>query len=76
MKVWDVSRLDKNGVPFCYRITKLIVGNKPIHVSAICVDEGLQLLSVGFVDGTVLLYRYLIYQLEYIFFNNFFLGVI
>lgn len=57
LKVWDVSRLDKNGVPFCYRITRILPNNKPLSVSAICVDEGLQLMAVGFVDGSVLLYR-------------------
>lgn len=58
MKVWDVSRIDKNGVPFCYRISKVIPANKLVNVSAVCVDEGLQLMAVGFADGTVLLYRY------------------
>lgn len=57
LKVWDVSRIDKNGIPFCFRISKIASGIKPAHVSALCADEGLQLMSVGFVDGTVVLYR-------------------
>lgn len=60
LKVWDVSRIDKNGVPFCFRISKIVSGSRPAQVSALCVDEGLQFMSVGFVDGTVILYRYIL----------------
>ncbi|CAH1116293.1 unnamed protein product [Phaedon cochleariae] len=57
IKVWDTSRLDKNGVPYCYRITRAIPGNRPVQSSALCVHEGLQLLAVGFIDGSLTLYR-------------------
>lgn len=57
IKVWDTSRNDKNGTPFCHRITRAIPGNKPVNASTICVHETLQLLAIGFEDGSLLLYR-------------------
>lgn len=58
IKVWDTSRYDKNGMPYCHRITRAIPGNRPVNASALCVQESLQLMAVGFVDGSLLLYRY------------------
>ncbi|XP_072393967.1 vacuolar protein sorting-associated protein 11 homolog [Diabrotica undecimpunctata] len=57
IKVWDTSRLDKNGVPYCCRITRALPGNRPVQSSALCVHENLQMMAVGFVDGTLLIYR-------------------
>ncbi|KAG5888950.1 hypothetical protein JTB14_012209 [Gonioctena quinquepunctata] len=57
IKVWDTSRLDKNGSPYCYRITRAMPGNKPVLCSALCVHEGLQLMAIGFVDGSLVIYR-------------------
>lgn len=55
--MWDTSRIDKNGSPYCYRITRAIPANRPVKVSALCVHESLQLMAVGFVDGSAILYR-------------------
>nr|XP_008196910.1 PREDICTED: vacuolar protein sorting-associated protein 11 homolog [Tribolium castaneum] len=57
IKVWDTSRFDKNGTPFCCRISRAIPGNRPVHASCLCVHEGAQLMAVGFVDGSLVLYR-------------------
>nr|XP_023025769.1 vacuolar protein sorting-associated protein 11 homolog [Leptinotarsa decemlineata] len=57
IKVWDTSRLDKNGSPYCHRITRAMPANKPVLTSALCVHEDLQLMAVGFVDGSLILYR-------------------
>ncbi|XP_060522802.1 vacuolar protein sorting-associated protein 11 homolog isoform X2 [Cylas formicarius] len=57
LKVWDVSRLDKNGIPYCHRISKVLPGSRPIQVSVLTVHDGLQLMAIGFVDGSLLLYR-------------------
>ncbi|KAJ8916872.1 hypothetical protein NQ315_005879 [Exocentrus adspersus] len=57
IKVWDTSRIDKSGTPYCHRITRAISGNKVIQVSALCVHDGLQLMAIGFVDGSLIIYR-------------------
>ncbi|XP_030768032.1 vacuolar protein sorting-associated protein 11 homolog [Sitophilus oryzae] len=57
IKVWDTSRLDKNGVPFCFRVTRAVAGSKAVKVSVLAVHENLQLMAVGFVDGSFILYR-------------------
>ncbi|CAG9857975.1 unnamed protein product [Phyllotreta striolata] len=57
IKVWDTSRLDKNGSPYCYRITRALPGNRPVQVSALCVHDNLQLMAVGFIDGSLIIYR-------------------
>lgn len=58
IKVWDTSRIDKNGVPYCHRITRTIPEARPVNASVLCVQEALQLMAVGFFDGSLLLYRY------------------
>lgn len=57
IKVWDTSRHDKAGTPFCHRISRAIPGNRPVNATTICVHEDLQLLAVGFTDGSLILYR-------------------
>ncbi|RZC36529.1 vacuolar protein sorting-associated protein 11 -like, partial [Asbolus verrucosus] len=57
IKVWDTSRFDKNGTPYCCRISRAIPGNRPVHASSLCVHDGLQLMAVGFMDGSLVLYR-------------------
>ncbi|KAK4874130.1 hypothetical protein RN001_013490 [Aquatica leii] len=56
IKVWNTKR-DKNGVPHCCRVSRTLPGNKPVAATALCVHEGLQLMAVGFADGSLLLYR-------------------
>ncbi|CAH0563845.1 unnamed protein product [Brassicogethes aeneus] len=57
IKVWDTSRLDKNGTPYCCRITRALPGNRAVQASVLCVHDSLQLMAVGFVDGSLVLYR-------------------
>ncbi|GLV44930.1 Vacuolar protein sorting 11 [Carabus blaptoides fortunei] len=57
LKVWDTSRLDRQGSPVCVRITRTIPQNRPVEACCLCVHDGLQLLAVGFVDGSLILYR-------------------
>lgn len=57
IKVWDTSRLDRNGSPYCCRITRAVPANRAVQVSVLCVHDALQLMAVGFVDGSLLLYR-------------------
>ncbi|XP_057664940.1 vacuolar protein sorting-associated protein 11 homolog [Diorhabda carinulata] len=57
IKVWDTSRLDRNGSPYCCRITRAIPGNRPIQANVLCVHDNLQIMAVGFVDGSLIIYR-------------------
>ncbi|XP_045478377.1 vacuolar protein sorting-associated protein 11 homolog [Harmonia axyridis] len=57
IKIWDTSRLDKNGFPHCFRVSRALPGNRPVQVSALCVHENLQLMALGFIDGSLMLYR-------------------
>lgn len=55
--MWDTSRLDRQGSPVCVRITRTIPQNRPVEACCLCVHDGLQLLAVGFVDGSLILYH-------------------
>ncbi|CAH1993182.1 unnamed protein product [Acanthoscelides obtectus] len=57
IKVWDTSRKDKNGSPYCHRITRALPGNRPLQASALCVHDNQQLMAVGFIEGSLILYR-------------------
>ncbi|ERL88484.1 hypothetical protein D910_05870 [Dendroctonus ponderosae] len=57
IKVWDTSKFDKNGVPFCTRVTRATAGTYAVQVSTFTVHDNLQLMAIGFVDGSLLLYR-------------------
>ncbi|XP_026290082.1 vacuolar protein sorting-associated protein 11 homolog [Frankliniella occidentalis] len=57
IKVWNLEKLDKQGLPMCVRISRTIPNNRPTPVSTICVHENLNLMAVGFTDGSILLYR-------------------
>lgn len=57
LKVWDLSKLDNNKAPTCVRVTRCIPQNRAVEASAMCVHDGLQLLAIGFTDGSVILYR-------------------
>ncbi|KAF5291395.1 hypothetical protein FQR65_LT01705 [Abscondita terminalis] len=56
IKVWNTNR-EKHPVPHCCRVSRTLPGIKPVPVRALCVHEGLQLMAVGFADGSLLLYR-------------------
>ncbi|XP_047107852.1 vacuolar protein sorting-associated protein 11 homolog isoform X3 [Schistocerca piceifrons] len=57
IKVWNLDKTDKQGHPTCVRISRAIPNNKPENVTALCVHENLNLMAVGFNDGSVILYR-------------------
>lgn len=57
IKVWNLDKADKQGHPTCVRISRAIPNNKPENVTALCVHENLNLMAVGFNDGSVILYR-------------------
>ncbi|KAL1494957.1 hypothetical protein ABEB36_010457 [Hypothenemus hampei] len=57
IKVWDISKFDRNGIPFCQRITKAVAGSYPVQVSCLAVCDNQQLMAVGFLDGSLILYR-------------------
>ncbi|XP_017782805.1 PREDICTED: vacuolar protein sorting-associated protein 11 homolog [Nicrophorus vespilloides] len=57
IKVWDTGRPDKSGSPYCTRITRAIPNNRAVQVSALCVHDNMQMMAVGFVDGSLILYR-------------------
>ncbi|XP_050309231.1 vacuolar protein sorting-associated protein 11 homolog isoform X2 [Anthonomus grandis grandis] len=57
LKVWDTSKFDKNGMPFCQRVTRVLAGTRPVEVNCLTVHDNLQLMAVGFIDGSLVLYR-------------------
>lgn len=57
LKVWDTNKLDRQGLPVCVRMSRTIPQNRPVEACTMCVHDGLQLLAVGFVDGSLILYR-------------------
>lgn len=57
IKVWNIEKLDKQGLPMCVRISRAIPNNRPVPVSEFCVHENLSLIAVGFSDGSIVLYR-------------------
>lgn len=57
VKVWNLDKLDKQGHPMCVRISRAIPHNKPTPATALSVYDSLNLMAVGFSDGSILLYR-------------------
>jgi hypothetical protein len=57
VKVWNLDKLDKQGHPICLRISRTIPNNKAIPATALSVYDNLNLMAVGFSDGSILLYR-------------------
>lgn len=57
VKVWNLDKLDKQGHPMCVRISRAIPHNKPTPATALSVNDNLNLMAVGFSDGSILLYR-------------------
>ncbi|XP_066137902.1 vacuolar protein sorting-associated protein 11 homolog [Euwallacea fornicatus] len=57
IKVWDISKLDKNKTPFCQRVTRAVPGPFAVQVSTLTVHDNQRLMAVGFVDGSLLLFR-------------------
>lgn len=60
IKVWDLDKTDKEtGHPLCTRISRALpAGRAGVGtVACIVVHEGLQHLALGFMDGTIVLFR-------------------
>ncbi|KFD47361.1 hypothetical protein M514_11776 [Trichuris suis] len=57
LKVWQLDRFDKQGVPFVVRCTKTSPSNRPVKVSSLAIDCTLTLMAIGFEDSSLLLYR-------------------
>lgn len=58
IKVWNLDKLDKSGNPMATRITRALPGNgRPSPVTALTVSENLNLMAIGFLDGSVTVYR-------------------
>ncbi|XP_074656340.1 vacuolar protein sorting-associated protein 11 homolog [Tubulanus polymorphus] len=57
IKVWNLDKIDKSGIPTCSRIVRAIPGNNPTPVTCISVHENLNYLAVGFENGSVVLFK-------------------
>ncbi|XP_022822921.1 vacuolar protein sorting-associated protein 11 homolog [Spodoptera litura] len=58
IKVWDWSRRDRHGNPTCTRVSRAVPSHmKPTPATALAVHENKNLLAVGFLDGSVSLFR-------------------
>ncbi|PIK39430.1 putative vacuolar protein sorting-associated protein 11-like [Apostichopus japonicus] len=58
IKVWHLDKLDKSGNPTATRLTRALPGNgRPSPVTAMTVSENLNLMAIGFLDGSVTIYR-------------------
>uniref|UniRef100_A0A5S6R317 Vacuolar protein sorting-associated protein 11 homolog n=1 Tax=Trichuris muris TaxID=70415 RepID=A0A5S6R317_TRIMR len=57
LKVWQLDRLDKQGVPFVVRCSKTSPSNRPVKTTSLAVDSTLSLMAVGFEDSSLMLYR-------------------
>lgn len=57
IKVWHIERFDKNGIPLCLRISRASIPNKAVVPSCIAITDNLFYMAIGFVDGSILLYR-------------------
>ncbi|XP_023245640.1 vacuolar protein sorting-associated protein 11 homolog [Copidosoma floridanum] len=60
IKVWNLAVRDKQDCPLCVRISRAIPSYKAVPVSALCIHSSLTLMAVGFEDGSVMLYRFII----------------
>ncbi|KAJ8712181.1 hypothetical protein PYW07_005023 [Mythimna separata] len=58
IKVWDWSRSDRHGNPTCARVSRAVPSHmRPTPATALAVHENKSLLAVGFLDGSVSLFR-------------------
>lgn len=54
LKVWDLERRDRQNNPTCVRTSKL---PKLEKATTLCVTDNRLLMAVGFVDGSIALYK-------------------
>ncbi|XP_061416593.1 LOW QUALITY PROTEIN: vacuolar protein sorting-associated protein 11 homolog [Lethenteron reissneri] len=57
VKVWNMDKRDKTGIPLCCRIFRAIPSNKPTEVTCLAIHEGLNYMGIGFTDGSVVLIK-------------------
>ncbi|CAH8298977.1 unnamed protein product [Schistosoma turkestanicum] len=58
LKVWNLSKWTNKMIPFCCRITSINPsGPLHTHVTCLAVDEGLQYMVLGYVNGMVQLFK-------------------
>lgn len=58
IKVWDWSRTDRHGNPILAHISRAVPSHlRPTMSSALAIHENKSLLAVGFLDGSVSLFR-------------------
>ncbi|XP_071483682.1 vacuolar protein sorting-associated protein 11 homolog [Diadema antillarum] len=58
IKVWNLDKRDKSNNPSCTRITRALPGsNVASNVTAIAVSENLNMMAIGFQDGSVTLFK-------------------
>ncbi|XP_022189804.2 vacuolar protein sorting-associated protein 11 homolog [Nilaparvata lugens] len=57
IKMWDVDKVDRHGSPVCLRILRAALPSRAVQATCLCLNESLTIMAVGFVDGSVALYR-------------------
>lgn len=58
IKVWDWSRSDRHGNPTCARVSRAVPSHmRPTPATALAVHDNKSLMAVGFLDGSVSLFR-------------------
>ncbi|XP_071958560.1 vacuolar protein sorting-associated protein 11 homolog isoform X2 [Antedon mediterranea] len=58
IKVWNFDKVDRMGIPKCSRITRALPGTmNPSRVTALSVSDNMNMMAVGFEDGTVTLIK-------------------
>ncbi|XP_046405210.1 vacuolar protein sorting-associated protein 11 homolog isoform X2 [Ischnura elegans] len=57
IKVWNLEKRDKGGLPICVRTSRATSGGHVAHATALCAHSNLELMAIGFSDSTVILYR-------------------
>ncbi|KAK3753540.1 hypothetical protein QZH41_018510 [Actinostola sp. cb2023] len=57
VRVWNLDKMDKLGNPICCQMLRALPGNKPVEVTCLAVLENLTQMTIGFADGSVVVYR-------------------
>ncbi|XP_012139382.1 vacuolar protein sorting 11 isoform X2 [Megachile rotundata] len=57
IKVWNLAKPDKQGNPTCVRISRAIPSYRAVPATTLCVHTSLNLMAIGFGDGSIMLYR-------------------
>ncbi|KAI5755652.1 hypothetical protein M8J77_018648 [Diaphorina citri] len=57
LKVWDLSKQDREGKPTCIRISRCVPQNRAVPVTCLAVCESSNLMAIGHQDGSIILFR-------------------